>query len=110
MASGRQVEDLQQHEYYQQIDNLETVANRLKEIPSVTGLNWGQIDIFVRRGFVEQLKFGLSAEQVKQISQHVEHVTLGIAQRLHAAKTLVISGEHRRQIRDCLVGQYRDRR
>jgi hypothetical protein len=70
-------------EYYQQIDNLETVANRLKEIPAVTGLNWGQIDDFVRRGFNGQLKMGFSVEQVTEVARHVEHVTLGIAQRMH---------------------------
>jgi hypothetical protein len=70
-------------EYYQRIENLETVANRLKETPSVTGMNWGQIEEFVRRGFLGQLKISLTGDQVKEIAQHVELVTLGIAQRLH---------------------------
>lgn len=70
-------------EYYQKIENLETVSNRLQEISPVTGMNWGQIEEFVRRGLVEQLKFKLSIEQVKEIAKHVENVTLGIAQRMH---------------------------
>jgi AAA domain len=70
-------------EYYQGIENPETVANRLKEIPAVTGLNWGQIDDFVRRGFHGQLKIAINADQTNQIARHVEHVTLGIAQRMH---------------------------
>jgi hypothetical protein len=70
-------------EYYQHIDNLETVANRLKEIPAVTGLNWGQVDDFINRGFNSQLKVGLNVEQLGQIARHVEHVTLGIPQRMH---------------------------
>ena len=70
-------------EYYQRIENLETVSNRLQEIPSVTGMNWGQIEEFIRRGFVGQLKVKLTAEQTTQIAKHVENVTLGIAQRLH---------------------------
>ncbi|MFZ2642093.1 MAG: AAA family ATPase [Verrucomicrobiia bacterium] len=70
-------------EYYQRIDNLEPVANRLTEIPSVTGLNWGQIEDFVRRGFSNQLKVGFVSDQVKEIARHVEFITLGIAQRLH---------------------------
>ena len=70
-------------EYYQRIENLETIANRLKEIPAVTGLNWGQIEEFVRRGFVGQLKMNLTVEQVTGIAKHIEYVTLGIAQRLH---------------------------
>lgn len=70
-------------EYYQRTHNLETISNRLKEIPAVTGMNWGQIEDFVRRGFVGQLKVKLTAEQIAQIGKHVESVTLGIAQRLH---------------------------
>lgn len=70
-------------EYYQGIENLEPVANRIKEIPPVTAMNWGQIEEFVRRGFVGQLKVSLASDQVKEIAKHVEHVTLGIAQRLH---------------------------
>ena len=70
-------------EYYQKIENLETVANRLKETPAVTALNWGQIDDFVRRGFNGQLKVGFSAEQITEVARHVENVTLGIAQRMH---------------------------
>lgn len=70
-------------EYYQRIENLETVANRLKEIPAVTGMNWGQIEQFVRRGFAGQLKVSFAGDHVKEIAQHVEFVSLGIAQRLH---------------------------
>lgn len=70
-------------EYYQNIENLETVANRIKELPSVNALNWVQIEEFVHRGFISQLKIKLLTEQFKQISKHVEFVTLGIAQRLH---------------------------
>jgi len=70
-------------EYFQQIDNLETVANRLKEVPSVIGMNWGQIENFVRKGFNDQLKAGLTVDQVALVAKHVENVTLGIAQRMH---------------------------
>jgi hypothetical protein len=70
-------------EYYQQIENLETISNRIKEIPAVTAMHWGQIEDFVRRGFVEQLKIKLTIDEVTQIARHVAHVTLGIAQRLH---------------------------
>ena len=70
-------------EYYQQIENLETVSNRLHEIPSVQSMNWGQIEEFVRRGFVTQLRIELSDQNIEEIARHVEDVTLGIAQRLH---------------------------
>lgn len=70
-------------DYYQKIPNLETIANRLKELPAVSSLNWGQIEDFVEKGFVKHLKVRLSAAQITEIASHVEHVTLGIAQRLH---------------------------
>jgi hypothetical protein len=76
-------------EYYQKIENLETVANRVHELFPVMGMNWGQIEWFVRRGFVEQLKVKLSAEQVTEISKHIEWVTLGIAQRMHEYSELL---------------------
>lgn len=79
-------------EYYQRIDNLETVANRLTEIPPITGMNWGQIEEFVRRGFIGQLKVSFASDQVKEIAQHVENVTLGIAQRLHEYCELLAFG------------------
>lgn len=70
-------------DYFQRIENLETVANRLKEVPSVIGMNWGQIESFARKGFNDQLKVGLNSEQITLIARHVESVTLGIAQRMH---------------------------
>ena len=70
-------------EYYQRIPNLEPVSNRLTELPTVSSLNWGQIEDFVKRGFVGHLKVALSAAQIREIALHLEDVTLGIAQRLH---------------------------
>ncbi len=81
-------------EYYQRIPNLETVANRIVETPLVTGMNWGQIEDFIRRGFVAQLKVGLTAEQVHEIAKHVELVTLGIAQRLHEYSEILAYNIH----------------
>jgi hypothetical protein len=70
-------------EYYERIENLEPVSNRLTELPPLSSLNWGQIEAFVRRGFLEHLKLSLSRLQIREIALHVEEVTLGIAQRLH---------------------------
>lgn len=70
-------------EYYQRIPNLEPISNRLVELAPVTSLNWGQIQDFVRRGFVDHLKVALSVAQIREIAIHLEAVTLGIAQRLH---------------------------
>jgi hypothetical protein len=70
-------------EYYQRIPNLETVSNRLTELPPLFSLNWGQIEDFVRRGFVGHLKVNLSTAEVREIALHLDDVTLGIPQRLH---------------------------
>lgn len=70
-------------EYYERIPNLEPVSNRLTELPPVSSLNWGQIEDLIKRGFVGHLKVPLVLMQIREISLHVEEVTLGIAQRLH---------------------------
>ncbi len=70
-------------EYFQKIENMETVADRLSEVSSITGLHWGQIEDFIERGFNGQLKLSLHKAVVEEIARHVEQVTLGIAQRIH---------------------------
>ncbi|HLP09427.1 MAG TPA: hypothetical protein VK178_14790, partial [Opitutaceae bacterium] len=70
-------------DYYQKIENLEPVGNRIKEISSVTALSSPQISDFVRRGFTEQLKISFAPFEFKDMCTHIESVTLGIAQRLH---------------------------
>ena len=70
-------------EYFHQIENLEAVSNRLQEIPAVRSLVSIQITELVRRGFIEQLKVELSPFDLKEITSHLEDVTLGIAQRVH---------------------------
>jgi hypothetical protein len=70
-------------DYYQKVSNLETIANRIRELPSVTSLSRPQIEEFVRRGFVAQLKVRLAPFEVKDIAEHVYFATLGIALRLH---------------------------
>lgn len=70
-------------DYFQETPNLETVANRLKEIPALYSLTPKQIAEFIRRGFIEQLKVALSPTDIPEINEHVGRVTLGIPQRLH---------------------------
>lgn len=69
--------------YYRRIENLETISNRLQEVPPINSLSGGQIHEFITRGFVDQLGLQLSRINVELISRHVEYVTLGIAQRIH---------------------------
>ncbi len=70
-------------EYYQNVQNLESVANRLQEAPTVMSLTRAQIGEFIKRGFSEQLKVIISEIDLKELGDHIENVTLGIAQRLH---------------------------
>jgi hypothetical protein len=70
-------------EYYQKLAYLETVANRIQELPQVVGLNTYQIQDFVQRGFIKCLEFDLTKTQLFEMAAHIETVTLGIAQRLH---------------------------
>lgn len=71
-------------EYYQRLPNLEPVTNRLTELPPLFSLKLGgQIEDFVKRGFVGHLKVPLSTTQTREIAVHLDDVTLGIPQRLH---------------------------
>lgn len=70
-------------EYFRQLPNLESVSNRLVELPKVSGLLETQVQEFVRKGFVNQLGVKLSDSDVLTISDHVFSITLGVAQRVH---------------------------
>jgi hypothetical protein len=71
-------------EYYQRLPNLEPVTNRLTELPPLFSLKLGgQIEDFVKRGFVGHLKIPLTTAQSREIALHLDDVTLGIPQRLH---------------------------
>lgn len=70
-------------EYYQSAENLESVSNRIDEVPPMTSLKESQIRDFVVKGFVDQLKVELSPGDIDTICDHTNHVTLGIPLRLH---------------------------
>jgi hypothetical protein len=70
-------------EYFQSIENLETISNRLQEVRSLESLSRSQIEDFIKRGFVEHLLVPLGAVEIGRITSHVNQVTLGIPQRLH---------------------------
>jgi len=70
-------------EYYQKIQNLEPIGNRIEEIPHVQSLTRNQVHVFLRKGFTEQLKIKISDRMLIKWSDHIHSATLGIAQRLH---------------------------
>ncbi len=70
-------------EYFSRSKNSTSVANRIEEIRNVTGLSRNQVDKIVTKGFVGALQIKLSPTQLDEISKHVHHVTMGVAQRVH---------------------------
>lgn len=68
--------------YFRETKNAESVANRISEIDKVAGLDSGQVQSIVSKGF-QQLKVPLTGSSLKEISDHVWNVTLGTAQRVH---------------------------
>lgn len=69
-------------EYFAKTKNLESVANRIEELPKVAGLNVPMVRTLVKTGFNDLLKFRLNDAAIGRISGHVHHVTLGVAQRV----------------------------
>lgn len=69
-------------EYFAKTKNLESVANRMEELPKVGGLNVSMINTILTRGFNNLLKYNLSSENLISVSTHIHHVTMGVAQRV----------------------------
>lgn len=69
-------------EYFAKTKNLESVSNRIEELPKVTSLNVTMVRTLVNTGFNELLSFRLSDSAIGRIAGHTHHVTLGVAQRV----------------------------
>lgn len=69
-------------EYFAKTKNIESVANRLHELRKVGSLTTPMVKTLVHTGLNEQLKYNLSSTVIDEISTHVSHVTLGVAQRV----------------------------
>lgn len=70
-------------EYFARTKNLESVSNRLEELPKVTGLNLPMVHTLLKNGLNNLLKFNISEPSLKLISNHVHNITMGVAQRVH---------------------------
>lgn len=68
-------------EYFAKTKNLESVSNRLEELQKVGGLTQPMVATLVRIGYNELLRLSLSPGAIDEISKHIHHVTLGVAQR-----------------------------
>lgn len=69
-------------EYFRSTVNVDSVANRIKEVRKVDSLSQDQTRHIVSTGFSE-LGVDLEKGELEYISAHVVHVTIGIAQRIH---------------------------
>ena len=69
--------------YFAKTESLESVANRIAELPRVGGLDFPMVETLVKNGLNELLRFGIPNEDLRRIAKHVHHITLGVAQRVH---------------------------
>lgn len=69
-------------QYFSQTKNVESVANRIREIQKVDGFDSGQVMEVIRKGF-SQLQIPITGNTLISLSDHVHDITLGIAQRVH---------------------------
>lgn len=68
-------------EYFAKTKNMESVANRIEELPKVAGMTLPEVGTLVKTGF-ELLGLSLAGQE-PNISRHIHHVTMGVPQRVH---------------------------
>lgn len=69
-------------EYFSRTKNLESVSNRVEEMPKIGSLESEQVEEIVRKGF-EQLAVRFTGGHFEQLTDHTYRITLGVAQRVH---------------------------
>ncbi len=69
-------------EYFAKTKNLESVSNRIEEIPKVSGFNLPMVRTLTVNGLNNILHLKVSGEDVLEISHHIYRVTFGLAQRV----------------------------
>lgn len=76
--------------YYSNIKNLATVANRTTEVPEVTGMNKVQVYELLERGFIEKLKVHFNSQDEKNaLFNHITFITNGIPQNVHEYSCII---------------------
>jgi hypothetical protein len=69
--------------YFSKVDQQNTIANRLTEVPEVSRLESAQVTEFANTGFMKELELNVSKEELAVIAGHIAWVTDGIPQQLH---------------------------
>ncbi|MBS4067686.1 MAG: AAA family ATPase [Sulfurimonas sp.] len=70
-------------EYFSKTKNMESVSNRLIELPRVQGLLKEQVQTIVQNGFNDLLKYKISETHIRLIFEETFDITMGIAQKVH---------------------------
>lgn len=70
-------------EYFSKTETLESVANRISELPKVGGLIESQVREIVAKGFVSALQVRISDDDAFLLANHIFTITMGVAQRVH---------------------------
>ena len=71
-------------QFYNNIDNLDTISNRLEEISEVKGLEKGTpIKSFFQKTMLDQLKYTFEDIDKRKFCNYIFEITGGIPQRLH---------------------------
>lgn len=69
-------------EYFSKTKNMESVANRIEELPKVAGMTLPQVTTLVSHGF-KLLEIPIPESELPFVSGHIYDITLGVPQRVH---------------------------
>jgi len=69
-------------EYFSKTKNLESVANRIEELPKVSSLSMGHVKKLIETGF-SQLEIKITPSLAELVAFHTHDITLGVAQKVH---------------------------
>jgi len=70
-------------QYFSNVKNTTSIANRVEEIPKVSGLIYPQILDLIERGFEEYLRIEIPDTLKRRLAVHTYNITLGVPQRIH---------------------------
>ena len=70
-------------QYYENSPNLESISNRIRELPKVGSMTKEETSSIVTKGFRTYLKVEISDIDLSALCDRVYFVTMGVAQRIH---------------------------